>query len=409
MSAISAVSSGTSFISKPVKTCRWTDVKVKQAWLYSLSGIAMTSAVVALGYGVEMSSIALLGATIPLAAVAAAAAIYSRSLIDYEDPRILASLREDAAHMDLQQVVKKHGWMRLFRYSLLDAPHFQSAYCAYANMLLFTDILALYHAACSGRKEAGVRGDRFVVPKPVEWKNKFDCETQSLSCLKIIDRYAIKDLQKFGIITLTQRKILDTAEKKRMEFNLRESELERQFRDATPMQHAVLSRDIEIAELNYRSHPAHALLLQIDRDERREIVSVSASCDSKICHERQCLEEFRQHLSNQSCKGLTSEDLSALNCHERKMNEAVHQFRCEEAAAIGRIRCEYEFRRSEASQLLSAARQLMNRSIAAAEEQFRIATLPERCRIDELHEHNQACFCAQMNQLDKDYHRAGCT
>ena len=66
MCTVSSVSFGkSSLASKPVEVCPWTDVKVKQAWLYSLSAIATVGAV-------AMSSVALVGAAIPLAAVAVA-------------------------------------------------------------------------------------------------------------------------------------------------------------------------------------------------------------------------------------------------------------------------------------------------------------------------------------------------
>ncbi len=401
MCTVSSVSFGkSSLASKPVEVCPWTDVKVKQAWLYSLSAIATVGAV-------AMSSVALVGAAIPLAAVAVASAIYSRSLIDYEDPKILAFLRNEAIHMVLPQVVEKHGWMKLFRYSLLDSIHFQAAYRAYANTIPFTQILALYRSACSGRSEARADVNRYAIPAPIEWKGKFEQETRLLSCLKIIDSYDVRDLHEYGIITLSQRKVIDTVAKKRLEFSHSEAALEQQFREATLMQHAALSQARAMAEMNYRSHPAHALLCQINCDERNECANVSATINSKICHEQQCLEKHRRDLSSRRCGCLSPEDLNELNCHERKMNAVIRELRCEESAAIGRIGWDFRFRRAKASQLLSVAQDLLNRSNAAADEQFRISTLPERCHIDGLHAHNRKAFEACMSLCDKEFHRAG--
>ena len=408
MCTVSSVSFGkSSLASKPVEVCRWTDVKVKQAWLYSLSSIAAVGAVAGAGCAVVMSSVALLGSAIPLAIVAVATAIYSRSLIDYEDPKILAFLRNEAIHMVLPQLVEKHGWMKIFRYFLLDSSHFQTAYRAYANTISFTQILGLYRSACSGKSEAGLGVNRYAIPAPIEWKGKFEQETRLLSCLKIIDSYDVRDLHENGIITLSQRKVIDTAAKKRLEFSHSEAALEQQFREATLMQHAALSQSKAIAEMNYRSHPAHALLCQINCDERNECANVSATINSKICHEQQCLEKHRRDLSSQRCGCLSPEDLNELNCHEIKVNSVIHELRCEESAAIGRIGWDFRFRRANASQLLSVAQNMMNRSNAAADEQFRITTLPERCHIDGLHAQSRKGFEACMSQCDKEFHRAG--
>jgi len=329
MCTVSSVSFGkSSFASKPIEVCRWTDVKVKQAWLYSLSAIATVGAV-------AMSRVALVGAAIPLAAVAVATAIYSRFLIDYEDPKILAFLRNEAIHMVLPRVVEKHGWMKLFRYSLLDPIQLQAAYRTYANTIPFTQIIDLYRNACSGRNEARADVNRYAIPAPIEWKGKFKQETRLLSCLKIIDSYDVRDLQEYGIITLSQRKVIDTVAKKRLEFSQSEAALEQQFCEATLMQHAALSQAKALAEKNYRLHSDHALLCQINSKERNGWANMSSMI------------------------------------------------------------------------ILSEAQDLMNRSNAAADEQFRVSTLPERCHIDGLHAQNRKAFEDCISQCDKEFHRAG--
>ena len=398
-----------SLMEDPSETGQWTDVKVKQAWLYSFSGIAMTGAAVAFGVAVSMPCIALLSAALPLAVLSGSMAIYSHSLIDYDDPKILASLRLEAVGMPLTQVVKKHGWAKLFRYSLLDFSHFQSAYRSYANTLSFIGIVDLYRQARNGLLEARIGVDLNAIPRLVEWKEKFNRETQTLGCLAIIDRYASCDLLEFGIITASQQKALDAAAAKRKEFNQRSADLERQFKEATPAQHAALKCAREIAELTYRSHPAHAMLSQIDCDECREIANVTRSIAWRIRQERDCFEDYRNRLMSRCCKaGLTSDERDNLACRERIVNETINRLRFEESSTIGRIRYEFGFRRADASGILSVARQLRDRSIAAAEEQFRLVTQPERRRIDGLHAQNQACFTVETAQIDQEYRcRAG--
>ncbi|MBF8263630.1 MAG: hypothetical protein HW387_1295 [Parachlamydiales bacterium] len=273
----------------------WTDVKVKKAWAYAASGLALAGAAVALGFALSMPCLFLLGAAIPLAIASVAVAIYSKSLIDYEDPKTQESLRRKAPGMPLPKVVEKHGWARIFRYRLLDEFNFQCAYDVHAENLSFSQICALYRDARKGQVESK-QLNPIDVPLPIIWKGKFESETKNLNCLAILDGYSVSELKEFGIITDDQKHILDDAASARNEFNRRHSALEQEFRNNTPEAHNTLHNDS-----------------------------------------------------------------------------------------------------------LSCAQQVRDQSIAAAQEQFRRATEPERQRINALHAQNKAIFDEQMAQYDRQF------
>lgn len=371
-----------------------TDAKIKKAWFYAASGVAMAGAAIAAEAAISTPCMSLLGAAIPLAAASIALAIYSRSLINYADPKTLDSLRQEALSMPLLKIVEKHGWTKIFRYSLMDNARFQEAFRSHAETLPFAAIMGLYHNARNGLNQAMVsarRLDHYSIPLPIEWKDRFEQETAHLRCLDILNGYPVSDLQKFGIITASQKKTLDETSNERDAFNRRHDELEQQFRDATPLQYAALNNACRIAELTYDAHPAHVMLRQIDCEENREKARLD-SIRSAMRLELRRLEEARNRL------GRPADQLREID------------------AAVGRL-CwqlpetdfypfhflKWQARRTDAQRALSLAREIRDQSIAAAREQFRLATGPERRRVDAMHVQNQARIDARLAELDRQY------
>ena len=171
MSQISSSTLSTSH-TPPVSNSSWTWVKVQRVFEYSL---AAGSAVAA----------CLVTANPPIAILLGLVTIgfsgHAYSLIDYEDPKIVNSLREEAPSLSFAGLIKKHGWEKLFQYAILDSKVFDLAYRNHANSLTFSEILDLDKEA---RKELHkamrhflIYQPHFEIPSPANWRYCFFKET----------------------------------------------------------------------------------------------------------------------------------------------------------------------------------------------------------------------------------------
>ncbi|HEV7735920.1 MAG TPA: hypothetical protein VGO47_00895, partial [Chlamydiales bacterium] len=184
----------------PTETCGWTDVKVKQAWLNSaavLSAITGAGAAVA-GLAAAATHGALLLAAVPFFVASGLIVNHSRSLIDYEDPKVLIELRKNVLDQSLPQIVEKHTWEKLFRFEILSPTQFATFYRKHVDALSFNEMLTFFHGAKKGLDTAITQAplsaagkEPFVIPSPTEWKTKFEAETKGMRCDQIVDRYSL--------------------------------------------------------------------------------------------------------------------------------------------------------------------------------------------------------------------------
>jgi hypothetical protein len=383
MTAISSVASnGSLAIAKNSEPRQWTDVKVKQVWLYSLAGLALVGSAVAIGFAVTGPCIPLLGAAIPLFFTAGGLSVYALSLVDYENPAALEKMRREASRMALMPIVEKHGWDKLFRYEILDPAHFESVYRSWSDTASFARLLEVYHQAHDEAVRQGAAA-RYAIPQPSDWKSKFEAETASMSCDQIIEKYPLKDLTEFQIISPNQKETLDAAAAERKRYQERYHALEQQFVDETPNQHRSLRLAEERAELTYRSNPFHLMLDQIAFDEARELSHIQQ-------WSRDRTQEIQRLCCNDPCR----------------LQESIRRIQNDEYRGICDIRRNADLKRSFVQQSIDVARKIRNQSVAEAEEQFRISTYPVRVRIDALERDNKAAFDSRIAELDQKFRKS---
>lgn len=312
----------------------WTQTKVKKASLYTLASLSLATAAIIAGNAAKISgSIAF--PAIPLALASGIVFWYAYQLIDYDDPKVLACLKELAASLPLSSLLQKHTFEKIFKYEILSPHSFQRAYRLEADSLQFLDILKLYKKAKTALDEGNQSG-AYLIPHPKEWKGKFEKETKHWQCDQILSHYFIKDLETFELISSKQARILEDAACKKAGLEECKKSLEKEFRNRTSNARENLHLTVKLANLTYESHSSHALLLQLDRDTELSIASCRQNTPSYI----------------------------------------------EQEDTIHRINQEYEFHRALLLDNLDLARALRNLSIQQAENDFDYFCRPIREEID---------------------------
>jgi hypothetical protein len=411
MSAIQAVSQHTLPIVQPQahEMRPWTDVKIQQVWLNAAAALSLIGSVVIVGLAAK-TSVNFLPATPFLLLASVFFGSYSYSLIDYDDPHILAGLRSEALQLPLTQVVTKHGWEKLYRYGILSAADFDTSYRTHADSLSFKQLLSFYHQtkkSVDGIARQNPLTDQkpFIVPSPLHWKGKFHLETAGMRCEQIPKQYALDDLREFGILSKTQEKAIHDAVLLRKESVEREAKLDQQFLDRTSRERAGFQHDRDMIELDFNANPIHALLKQCNTDEEHRLSMLHNVVASQIRHEKRAFDQFKDNLLHSRGGFLTVADLETIARCERQRNDVISRLKSHERKDAAQISFEETMRRVPLQHSLNCARELRDRSIAAAKEHFTIATLPVRLEINAQIAKTHAEYESKIAALDKIYHK----
>jgi len=389
--------------------CGWTDVKVKQAWLNSAAALSAITGAGAAVAGLTIFAIngALLLAAVPFFVASGLIVNHARSLIDYEDPKVLTELRKNALDLSLPKIVEKHTWEKLFRFEILSPTQFTTFYRTHVDALSFNEMLTFFHVAKKGLDAAITQApvsaagkEPFVIPSPTEWKSKFETETKGLRCDQIVDRYSLADLKTFQIVPDAQLKVLDDVVAANHVFSTRREELQRQFKDRTPYQHSALENAKRLAELQFASHYSHSMLSHIDRRERDEISSHRSLYRSRICAEKQAFNNF-EHSLTWHTYGCNVHKHQAIEVRRQEMEHAIAQLKEERNACLLGINMRASSDRLPLIAARSTAEEIKNLTIRKAEEDFRRETAPIRSEIDALHAKNSEEHEAKIVSLEK--------
>ncbi len=381
----------------------WSPVKAQKAGLCALSALTMAGAAAAVC--LVSAPLVFTAASLAFASVSFAGIAYR--LIDYDDQVVLARLREEVWQAPLPEILAKHGWEKLFGYALLDAQNFERAYKDHVETISFPELLKFFHEAEAGLLHAPrlnnfSKMQEYAILPPSLWKEKFELETKEMRCDAILTSYPLEDLKTFSLITEAQQAALEGAGKAIQSKEKCDAALEQEFLDRTPHERMALDRAVELAELTYRSHAAHADLRQIDADECFAVSGLRACIRSRICDETHALEQYRSRLLTSGCC-LPPEVQRELCCRERCARSAIDALRREESAGISRIRWDAMIRRQAVMQVLSLAEGVKNTSIAMAKEEFLFRTRPIREEIDARKAENHEQCEQKIKELNKQY------
>lgn len=379
----------------------WTDIKIKQVSFYALSGISILSAGIIVG--VSSSLCASLTAATPLVIISGAFYYYASTLVDYEDPHTLASLRHNASFLPLPEVIKKHGWEKLFHYEILGPSDFDTSYRNYAKTLSFKEILTFYKEAqkslCQARKQ-----NAYTLPSPSEWKEQFLHEVKDISCEEMVKTFRIADLETLNLVTMQQINILKQTENEIDDFNRKQSDLEDQFIERTNDERILFQNLREGARRSYQLHPSHIILLEIDNDTERAINFCRSTTRELIHQEDQSLEYFRELLmKTRNDQGLTAEDLNELALRERVKLNAITRIHENEYRTISHIQSQAMIRKIPIESSLAWAKKQKDLSINQAQYRFDQHTLPIRNEINELLNQNKKTYREHISALTNSY------
>ncbi|MES2272717.1 MAG: hypothetical protein V4487_00795 [Chlamydiota bacterium] len=189
----------------------WTDGKVKRVWLGVLAAITLIGTTVFTVFAFT-ATLWFLAPAIPLFLATGAIIWYASSLIDYQNPKELATVRSFAANMPLDAVVKKHGWENLFKYALLSPKQFETSYSAHVQALSVNQMIAYFEEVSLELKSAiqksapgsiGSIGSilAFQVTEPKIWKQKLQDEVHGLNFRLLTENYRLGDLLHYGLLT----------------------------------------------------------------------------------------------------------------------------------------------------------------------------------------------------------------
>jgi len=182
----------------------WTEVKTKRAWALAGAGLCLVGAVVS---GILTFSVSLwfLAPAIPLLLASGGLVWYSCRLIDYDNPKELQKVRNQAAQMPLSKIVEKFKWDKLFSYSLLNPTQFETAYAHHVTPMKLMELISFYEMTCKHLNEAARKAPagsmpEFRVPEPKVWKSKLTEETQGLNFRTVIANYPLQTLIGYSLI-----------------------------------------------------------------------------------------------------------------------------------------------------------------------------------------------------------------
>lgn len=194
-------------------TDNMTDTKVNKIGLYTLSFLSGTAGMLIAG-GLLPASITALIAAVPLYSLAGAFFWYSNSLIDYNCPKALEYIRQEAQKQTLPQIIEKHGWEKLFSYEILSPEEFKIAYSVYVERLSFNEMIQTYERAEEAKDliQKTEAPSPFHIPSPMNWKAKFKEETESLKCEDIVSKYSVEKIGMYKVVTEKELDLLKKAE-----------------------------------------------------------------------------------------------------------------------------------------------------------------------------------------------------
>lgn len=381
----------------------WTDIKIKQVSLYVFSGISLVSAGIILASASPLSLS--LAAAIPLAIASGTLFYYASHLIDYENPQTVAALRKEALLAPLQELIKKHGWEKLFLHAILEPSDFDSAYRCYAKTISFKEILTLYKEAKRTLDQIK-RQDVYTLPSPAEWKDLFQKETQEMRCDEIVKKYPIGELKAFPILNSKQLELLAQSEIALHEFDREEIALEKQFIERTNDERVFFQNLKEGARLSYLSHPSHTTIARMDADTKIAIDFCRNNAKALIRQEEQSVTFFKDRLLEARKEQiLSADDLKEIAMREDLKQKAISRIRNNEYETISYIQAQAKLHKIPLETSLAIARNQRDISIRQAQDRFDRYVLPIRKEIDKRHEQNKDIYNKKITEITKYYHK----
>ncbi len=391
-------------VSQQANTEAWTDVKVKRVWSAAIAGVCFAAAAVCTGFAFS-ASLWLLAPAIPLFLASGALVWYCYSSVDYENPKELSKVREQAVAMPLPEVIEKHGYEKLFQYSILSPEQFAASYSAYADTLDLNHLISYYEETSRNSKTAR-NAANFHIPEPKIWKEKLISETNGLNFGALQDRTPLQKLISYGF--LEPKELQDAFIAFADQIPL--SEIVVRYEKALPLLKGDFSLPSperwkekfsgETAHLScseilasYRPSPETLLKYRVVSDEERQIFfDGQKAIDHYFAQEKDCQFEFDKRTERERHICAQTKEL-ARNSYEANptqtfLNSLFMQYMRDLNAADQTARVKID---AEQARLMQHVR-----SPASEDERRQLANLKLRCE-------NACLGIKQRLELDKAY------
>lgn len=140
-----------------------------------------------------------LGAILALAAASGVFYLVHTKIIDYKDPEVLKTVRDEALKLDGKQLIKRHGIANVLKYEIVDARRLRELLQATLEKLPFLEALRLYHKIGKLVTSFARHPDEMLSllkrEDMLDWNSKWKRETSGLSLGDILERYDVHELQ----------------------------------------------------------------------------------------------------------------------------------------------------------------------------------------------------------------------
>ncbi len=249
---------------------------------------------------------AVLAAIIGVGMLAGGIALAANSchIVDYQNPEVIAKLRQKALTKPLDALIEEHGLEKMFTYGIPLPEEFARLYKEKMDTLTLTTLIIFYEQVRSAHARSHTTL-AYTIAEPKEWKHKWQEETDGKSVKNILLSYDFSLLGKYEILPPEELSLLKTLAAKIAtsdhRYNVWCEEIRDTFNRQTPEERYTRDASLDRANSRYNAHRAHTdlRLLEtqlhiereriIDRADMKSSVQFAPDIDSIQYQKREAL------------------------------------------------------------------------------------------------------------------------
>ncbi|HEY2810463.1 MAG TPA: hypothetical protein VGJ00_03630 [Rhabdochlamydiaceae bacterium] len=330
----------------------------------------------------------------------------AQSVETREEDQALNALRQDIAHLSLNDLVRRHGWKDFFTLGVLNPDEFVSAYRKQMENLSLLEIIKYYEKTKQQLEGCSKPKYLYFIPHPREFKNKWRTETQNKTFEEILSAYSLEQLQKYDLLRKDELPILKELERTycqaMTERDARISELDKRFPELIANQSALQEAYANI-DRRYNETGWVIESFTIEADYHR---AVSEIHNRSMSQKLQAFAACSQFLQERNCT-----DPHKLKKADKPAYKILLQsYKLEEARIIRQeqpelLRVENQFRTRQqmVTQQVLYAQQQREMDRARAQQRYGYYNFPRKQERDACLQPVNATFARIVSDLNKQY------
>jgi hypothetical protein len=353
-----------------------------------------------------------LGVGIPLLILGIISVGMSCSIYDYQDPQVIENFRKEAETMTLDQIVSKHGWKKVFEYGIPLPERFQVLYNEKMSKLDVERMIAFYETATNEYEQASHVEFEYTFLPPKHWKAKWKEETTGLSCVQIFQKYSIKQLRKYEILSEEEAGILDRLSGQYTQAQQIQRDecvkVQEAFHLATNHLRKDLDFAIELADRTYKSCLAHRYMHEIEEQFSNAKKAIEEQKHARIAQAEASFLRLQNTLTNNGEKNYSDLSEEQRAFVDRLKQELAETKQREESIAQQNHQAvyqEYLGKRRRYAEEIARADAERQRIVLVAQRRFDDATAPQRRERDGRLAVIQAAFAQRCEEINSEYNR----